>query len=47
MEVPMANKTLFASLKSLLARATMQNEAGGRAYAPPTALPLCLIRLAP
>ena len=28
----MANKTLFASLKSLLPRATVRNEAGGRAY---------------
>src|SRR5512134_623724 len=32
MEVPMANKTLFASLKSLLPRAMVRNEAGGRAY---------------
>ena len=28
----MANKTLFASLKSLLPRAAARNEAGGRAY---------------
>ena len=28
----MANKTLFASLKSLLPRPTVRNEAGGRAY---------------
>jgi 60 kDa SS-A/Ro ribonucleoprotein len=28
----MANKTLFASLKSLLPRATVRNEAGGQAY---------------
>jgi len=31
----MANTTLFASLKSRLARATARNEAGGRAYALP------------
>ena len=28
----MANKTLFASLKSLLPRTTVRNEAGGPAY---------------
>jgi 60 kDa SS-A/Ro ribonucleoprotein len=32
MEVVMANKTLFASLKSLLPRADARNEAGGHAY---------------
>jgi len=32
MEVVMANKTLFSSLKSLLPRADARNEAGGRAY---------------
>jgi 60 kDa SS-A/Ro ribonucleoprotein len=34
-EFSMANTTLFASLKSRLARATARNEAGGRAYALP------------
>ena len=29
----MANKTLFSSLKSLMPRATVRNEAGGPAYA--------------
>jgi 60 kDa SS-A/Ro ribonucleoprotein len=32
-EVTMANKSLFASLKSRFVRATARNEAGGRAYA--------------
>ena len=32
-EVTMANKTLFASLKSRFVRADARNEAGGRAYA--------------
>src|SRR5512139_2168670 len=30
---PMANKTLFSSITSMLPRATTQNEAGGAAYA--------------
>ncbi|MEZ6040306.1 MAG: hypothetical protein R3C20_07355 [Planctomycetaceae bacterium] len=37
----MANRTLFSSLKSILPRATVRNEAGGPAYAlePKHALP--------